>query len=90
MVTLPVTLPEDVVIFVEAQVAARRLAGPSEYLQALIAGAQKEQEQAELEVRFAEAIRAVERGDPNPLSPNDWERLRRRVLSQAQPPVARS
>ena len=54
----------------------------------LIAGAQKEQEQAELEVRFAEAVRAVERGDTNPLSPDDWERIRRRGLGQPQPPVA--
>jgi Arc/MetJ-type ribon-helix-helix transcriptional regulator len=86
MVTVPITLPEEMLIFVEAQVAARALAGPSEYIQALVAGAQKEQEQAELEVRFAEAIREIECGRPNPLSPSDWERLRQCVLSQLQPP----
>jgi hypothetical protein len=86
MVTVPITLPEEMLIFVEAQAAARALAGPSEYLQALIAGAQKDQDQAELEVRFAEAIREIEGGHPNPLSPGDWERLRHCVLSQRQPP----
>ena len=59
MVTLQITLPEDMLIFVEAQATARGFAGPSEYLQALIAGAQKEQEQTELEVRFANAMEAA-------------------------------
>ncbi len=86
MVTVPIALPEELLIFVEAQAAARGLAGPSEYLQALVTRAQKDQEQAELEARFAEAIRAIERGQPNPLSPADWERLRQRVLSRAQSP----
>ena len=82
MVTVPITLPEDMVIFVETQAAARGLAGPSDYLRALIVGAQKEQEQAELEARFAQAIRAMERGEANPLSPEDWQQLRQRVLSR--------
>ncbi|HKI37529.1 MAG TPA: hypothetical protein VKA46_37080 [Gemmataceae bacterium] len=82
MVTLQITLPEQMLIFVEAQATGRGLAGPSEYLQALIAAAEKNQEQLELEARFAGAIRAIERGDPNPLSPDDWRRLQQRVLSR--------
>jgi hypothetical protein len=85
MVTVPVRLSEEMLIFVEAQASARGLAGPSEYLQALISGAQKEQELVELEVRFNQAIRAIEGGHANPLSPDDWERLRQRVLC---PPAA--
>jgi hypothetical protein len=85
MVTVQIALPEDMLIFVESQAAARGLAGPSEYLRLLIAGAQKEQEQAELEVRFAEAVRAIERGEPNPLSAQDWKRLQERVLRRPRP-----
>ncbi|HEX5268964.1 MAG TPA: hypothetical protein VFW33_00690 [Gemmataceae bacterium] len=84
MLTVAITLPEEMLIFVEAQAASRGLAGASEYIQALIVGAQKDQEQAELETRFADAIRAIEHGQPNPLSPDDWDRLRRRVLSRPQ------
>jgi hypothetical protein len=86
MVTVAVHLPEEMLIFVEAQASARGLAGPSEYLQALITGAQQEQELSELEVRFVQAMRAIEDGHANPLSPEDWERLRRRTLCPAQPP----
>jgi Arc/MetJ-type ribon-helix-helix transcriptional regulator len=81
MVTVAITLPEEMLIFVEAQVAEKRLANPSEYLRALIAGAQQEQEQADLEARFAAAMRAVERGEPNPLTPDDWRMLQQRILN---------
>jgi hypothetical protein len=82
MVTVAITLPEEMLIFAEAQATARGMAGPSEYLQSLIAAAQKEQEQVELEARFAAAVRAIERGEPNPLSPEDWRLLQERVLSR--------
>jgi hypothetical protein len=82
MVTLQVTLPEEMLIFVEAQVAARGLAGPDDYLRTLIVVAQENQEQAELERRFASAIHALEHGEPNPLSSDDWKRLQQRVLNR--------
>jgi hypothetical protein len=85
MVNVQITLPEQMFIFVEAQVVARGLAGPSEYLQELIAVAQKEQEQVELEARFLAAVRAMERGEPNPLSADDWQRLQQRALNRQQP-----
>jgi hypothetical protein len=88
MVTLQITLPEEMVIFVEAQAQAAGLPGPSGYLQSLIAAAQKDQEQTELETRFATAIRALERGEPNPLSAADWQRLQQCGLRQPQPPTA--
>jgi hypothetical protein len=87
MVTIQVTLPEDVLIFVEAQATQKGLAGPSEYLRSLIAVAQADQEQLELDGRFASAIRALEQGGTNPLTPQDWQRLQQRVLNrQAAPP----
>jgi hypothetical protein len=81
MVSVQITLSEAMLIFAESQAAAHGLAGPSEYLQALIAAAQKEQEQVELDSRFTNALRALERGEPNPLSPEDWQRLQQRVLN---------
>lgn len=82
MVTIAIALPETMLAFVKARVAARGLAGPSEYLQALIAAAQKDQEQADLEARFTAAMRAVERGEANPLSTEDWRLLRERSLDR--------
>jgi hypothetical protein len=82
MITLQITLPQEMLIFVEAQATARGLPGPSEFLQRLIALAQKEQEQLELDSRFSAAIQALERGDANPLSPEDWQRLQQRVLNR--------
>jgi len=89
MVIVQVPLSEEMLIFVESQATARGLAGPGEFLQALIAAAQQEQQQVELESRFANAIRAIERGEPNPLSPDDWQRLQQRVLNH-QPAPAKS
>jgi len=82
MLTIRIALSEEMFIFVEAQATARGLGGPGEYLHALIAAAQKDQEQAELEARFANAIRALERGEPNPLSSDDWQRLQQCVLNR--------
>jgi hypothetical protein len=90
MVNVQITLPEEMLIFLEAQAANAGLAGPSEYLQVLIAAAQKDQEQVELERRFADAVRAMERGEANPLSLDDWKRLRQRVLGRAQPPAGQA
>jgi hypothetical protein len=88
MVTVQITLPEEMLIFVEAQAAARGQVGPSEYLRGLIAAAQQEQQQGELEARFAAAVRALERGgEPNPLSAQDWQRLQQRVLNHQLPPA---
>jgi hypothetical protein len=84
MVALQISLPEDMLIFVESQATASGLAGPSDYLRALILAAQRAQEQADLERRFATAINALERGEPNPLSPDDWQRLQQRVLNRQQ------
>jgi hypothetical protein len=72
-------------IFVETQAAAGGFAGPSEYLQSLIAAAQEDHQQVELERRFAAAIRAMQDGAPNPLSAEDWQRLQQRVLTRPRP-----
>jgi hypothetical protein len=85
MVTVAITLPEEMLIFVEAQAATRGLAGPGEYLQALVAAAQQEQQQADLEARFAVAVRAIERGEANPLNPEDWRLLQQRTLGRQAP-----
>jgi hypothetical protein len=82
MVALEIKLPEAMLIFVETQATARGLTGPSEYLQSLIAAAQAAQDQVELEQRFAAAVRAMEQGEPNPLSLNDWHELQERALNR--------
>jgi antitoxin ParD1/3/4 len=82
MVSLQITLPEEMLIFVEAQATAGGFAGPGEYLQSLIAAAQREHEMVELERRFDAAVRAMQEGEPNPLSPEDWQRLQQLVLGR--------
>ena len=85
MVTLQITLPEEMLIFVEAQATAGGLAGPAEYLQSLIAAAQEEQQRVDLDRRFADAVRALQSGESNPLSPDDWQRLQQRGTTRQQP-----
>jgi len=85
MVTVVITLPEDMLIFVEAQAAARGLAGPGEFLRALVVAAQQDQRQADLEARFALAVRAIERGEANPLTAEDWRLLQQRSLNRQAP-----
>ena len=79
MVTLEINLPEEMLVFLETQVKARGYANLSAYLEILIAQAQQAAEQSELESRFAQAVLALERGEPAHLSSNDWQKLRRLV-----------
>jgi hypothetical protein len=89
MATLQVEMPEDMLIFVEAQAIAKGQGSPAAYVRALIASARKEAEQAELEQRFRAAVLALERGEPNPISPEDWKRLQECALGrQEQAPPA--
>ena len=92
MLTLEISLPEDMILFLEAQATAKRLATPSEYLQHLILLAQQEAEQAELEARYTNAVHALERGEPSPMTGDDWKRLQSRSLPKhssngASPPT---
>ena len=73
MVSLEITLPENMLVFLETQVKARGFPTFSAYVQALIYQAQQAVEQGELESRFTQALRAIERGEPDFLSPSDWE-----------------
>jgi hypothetical protein len=82
MRTLEISLPEDMVHFLNAQATAKGLATPSEYLQHLILLARQEAEQADLDARFTNAIHALERGEPSPMTGEDWKLLQARRLGK--------
>jgi antitoxin ParD1/3/4 len=85
MITLEISLPDDMMVFLEDQATAKGLATPSEYLQHLILLARQDAQQAELEARFTNAIHALERGEPNPMTGEDWKRLQSRTLGKHAP-----
>jgi hypothetical protein len=85
MPTLEISLPEEMIHFLEAQATAKGLGAPSEYLQHLLVIARQDAEQAELEARFTNAVNALERGEPNPMTREDWKRLQSRTLGTHSP-----
>ncbi len=73
MTTMNISLPEEMKVFVEAQMAQEGYASASEYLRALIREAQKRQAKRELEAKFREAL---DSGPATPMTREDWVALR--------------
>ncbi len=85
MLTLEISLPDEMMLFLEAQATTKGLATPSEYVQHLILLAQQDAEQAELDARFSNAVHALERGEPSAMTGEDWKRLQSRTLGKHAP-----
>jgi antitoxin ParD1/3/4 len=77
MTTMNISLPEEMKVFVEAQMAQEGYASASEYLRALIREAQKRQAKRDLESKFREAL---ESGPATPMTREDWVALRAEAL----------
>jgi antitoxin ParD1/3/4 len=65
MTTMNISLPDEMKVFVEAQMAQEGYASASEYLRALIRDAQKRRAKRELEAKFREAL---ESGPATPMT----------------------
>ncbi len=77
MTTMNISLPEEMKVFVEAQMAHEGYASASEYVRALIREAQKRQAKRELEAKFREA---EESGPATPMTREDWAALQAEAL----------
>ncbi|WP_435017750.1 ribbon-helix-helix domain-containing protein [Tundrisphaera sp. TA3] len=77
MPSLTVSIPEAMRAFVESEMAEAGYASPSEYVNVLIAEAQRRRARRELEAKFREA---EEGGPAEPMTPEAWASLRRQAL----------
>ncbi len=85
MVTLTLTLSEQMFLFAESEAAARGLGGAGDFVTSLLTDALRAADGTAFEARFNAALRALERGEPNPLGPEDWHRLMQRRLGGTAP-----
>jgi antitoxin ParD1/3/4 len=76
MTTMRISLPESMREFVEEQVRRGGYNTPGEYVRALIREAQLRAARQELESKLIEGL---ESGPATPMTPEDWEELKRRV-----------
>jgi len=79
MTTMNISLPDEMKVFVEAQMAHEGYASASEYLRALIRDAQKRRAKQELEAKFREAI---ESGPATPMTREDWRSIEHEALER--------
>ena len=74
MTTVNLNLSEELQQFVNGQAEAGRFGGPAEYIEALIERAKNGKEKLEDLL-----IGGLDSGDPIPLDPDEWSRIRRDV-----------
>ena len=77
MTTMNISLPDEMKVFVEAEMVQEGYASASEYLRALIREAQKRRAKRELEAKFREAM---ESGPATPMKSDDWVALRAEAI----------
>ena len=79
MSTMNISLPPELRSFVEGEVASGGYSTASEYVRTLIREAQKKKARERLEQLLLEGL---ESGEATPMTSNDWEEIRREVLSR--------
>jgi antitoxin ParD1/3/4 len=80
METMNISLPDSLKEFVDSQVAAGAYSSASEYIRRLIREDQERRHREEIEQKLLEAL---DSGAPTPLTPGDWEDIRREVRQRA-------
>ena len=80
MATLNISLPDTMKAFVEAEVAEGGYNTTSEYFRALVRQAQDQKARAQLEALLLEGLSS---GEATPMTPEDWEDIRREVRQRA-------
>lgn len=73
-----ISLPEKMRAWIEEQVAEGRYATPSEYIRELLREEQKRKLRDEIDRKLLDAL---ESGPARDLSEADWQRIRRRVIT---------
>jgi len=73
MTTMNISLPDEMKLFVESQMAQEGYASASEYLRALIRDAQKKQAKQELEAKLLEGLQ----GPTVKMTRKEWDSIER-------------
>jgi antitoxin ParD1/3/4 len=76
MTTMNISLPDEMKVFVEAQMAHEGYASASEYVRALIRDAQRRKARQELEAKLLEGLE----GSEVEMDRADWDSIRREAL----------
>jgi antitoxin ParD1/3/4 len=76
MTTMNISLPEEMKVFVEAEMAHEGYASASEYVRALIRDAQRRKARQELEAKLLEGLE----GPEVEMDRADWDSIRREAL----------
>lgn len=79
MTSLNISLPQTMKDFVENQVEASGFSTPSEYVRALIRDDQKRRAEERLEALLLEGLHS---GAPLDITPEFWERKRKRLIER--------
>ena len=79
MMTMNISLSDEMKAFIEAQVAKEGYASVSEYLRAVIRDVQKRQAKQELEAKLLEGLQSP----ASEMTEADWSALRQRVLDRS-------
>ena len=79
MTTMNISLPDELKAFVEQQVTQGGFSSTSEYLRALIREARKRETDRALETLL---LKGLESGEATPITPEDWEGIRREALER--------
>lgn len=79
MSTMNISLPPELRSFVEGEVASGGYSTVSEYVRTLIREAQKKKARERLEQVLLEGLGS---GEATPMTSEDWEEIRREVLSR--------
>jgi len=79
MTTMNISVPDEMKVFVEAQMAQEGYASASEYLRALIRDAQKRRAKQELEAKLLEGLHSP----ASEMTDADWSALRQRIYEKS-------
>ncbi|WP_406699416.1 type II toxin-antitoxin system ParD family antitoxin [Singulisphaera sp. Ch08] len=79
MITMNISLPDEMKAFIETQIAAHGYASTSEYLHALIREAQKRQAKQDLDAKLLEGLQSP----ASELTDADWDGLRQRNFERS-------
>jgi antitoxin ParD1/3/4 len=79
MATMDISLPDEMMAFVETQAAKEGFGSVSEYLCAPIRDLQKRRAKRDLEAKLCEAI---ESGPAEPMTREDWDAIEREGLER--------
>lgn len=79
MTTMNISLPEEMKVFIDAQIAREGYASASEYLRSLIREAQRRQARQDLEAKLLEGLQSP----ASAMTDADWAGLRERIFERS-------